>query len=85
AGPSTMFAGSGTDTYVVTEGLAAQAGIVGFKTGDGLALSGFTAPQVSAALSAVTTGAFGTILDLPDGTRIILYGTQLSASQITTT
>ena len=84
AGTPTMFAGSGVDTYVVTQGLAAQAGIVGFKASDHLSLSGFTASQASAALSAAATGAFGTILALPDGTRITLYGTQLSASQITT-
>ncbi len=85
AGTATMFAGTGTDTYVVTEGLAAQAGIVGFKASDQLDLSGFTAPQAAAALSSAATGAFGTILALPDGTRITLYGAQLSASQITTT
>ncbi len=83
-GTATMFAGGGADTYVVTSGLAAQAGIVGFKAGDRLSLSGFTAPQASSALSAAATGAFGTILALPDGTRITLYGTQLSAAQITT-
>ncbi len=83
-GTATMFAGGAADTYVVTSGLAAQAGIVGFKAGDRLSLSGFTGPQASSALSAAATGAFGTILALPDGTRITLYGTQLSASQITT-
>ena len=84
AGTPTVFAGSGVDTYVVTQGLAAQAGIVGFKASDHLSLSGFTASQASTALSAAATGTFGTILALPDGTRITLYGTQLSASQITT-
>ncbi len=84
AGHATMFAGSGVDTYVVTEGLAAQAGIVGFKAGDHLDLSGFTAAQASTALSSAATGTFGTILALPDGTRITLYGSHLSAAQITT-
>ncbi len=84
AGTATMFAGGGADTYVVTQGLAAQAGIVGFKAGDALVLSGFSAPQAAAALSTAATGAFGTILNLGDGTRITLYGAQVSASQITT-
>ncbi|MGI4976398.1 MAG: hypothetical protein ACRYG6_05595 [Janthinobacterium lividum] len=83
AGTATMFAGGGTDTTVVTQGLAAQAGIVGFKAGDTLVLSGFTPPQAAAALSTAATGAFGTILNLGDGTRITLYGAQVSASQIT--
>ena len=85
AGTPTMFAGSGVDTYVVTKGVVAQAGIVGFKASDHLDLSGFTAPQAAAALSAAATGAYGTILALPGGTRIVFYGAQLSASQITTT
>ncbi|MGI3777065.1 MAG: beta strand repeat-containing protein [Janthinobacterium lividum] len=83
AGTATMFAGAGADTYVVTQGLGAQAGIVGFKAGDTLALSGFTPPQAAAALSTAATGAFGTILNFGDGTRITLYGAQVSASQIT--
>lgn len=85
AGSSVVFAGSGPDTYSVTEGLGAQASIIGFKAGDHLALSGgYTAPQVSAALAAATTGTFGTILKLPDGTTITLFGATLSASQVTT-
>ena len=85
SGVSIVFAGSGPDTYSVTRGLAAQAGIIGFKSGDHLALSGgYTAPQVSAALSAAATGSFGTILTLPDGTTITLYGASLSAAQIST-
>jgi len=84
-GASVVFAGTGPDTYSVTEGLGAQASIIGFKAGDHLALSGgFTTPQASAALSAAVTGTFGTILKLPDGTTITLFGTTLSASQVTT-
>ncbi len=86
AGSSVVFAGSGPDTYSVTEGLGAQASIIGFKAGDHLALSGgYTAPQVSAALAAAVTGTFGTILKLPDGTTITLFGATLPASQVTTT
>lgn len=85
AGSSVVFAGSGPDTYSVTEGLGAQASIIGFKAGDHLALSGgYTALQASAALAAAATGTFGTILKLPDGTTITLFGATLSASQVTT-
>ncbi len=82
-GDVTAFAGSGADTYTVTKGLGGEATIVGFKPGDQISLTGgFTDLDAAYALKSASTGSFGTALSLADGTRIVLSGATLQASQI---
>ena len=82
-GHATAFAGSGMDTYTVARGVGGDVGIIGFKVGDHIALTGgFTSADASAALSTASIGSFGTILNLSDGTRMTLFGTTLTTSQI---
>lgn len=82
-GTTTDFAGTGADTYTVNKGVGGSANIVGFKAGDSIVLSGgFTATDASKAITAATTGSFGTRLNLSDGTTINLFGATLTASQI---
>lgn len=82
-GSVTAFAGSGPDTYTVTEGLGGEAIIVGFKAGDRISLTGgFTDLDAANALKGASTGSFGTALSLTDGTTIVLSGATLQASQL---
>ena len=82
-GSLTAFAGTGTDTYSVAKGLGGQATIVGFKAGDRISLTGgFTASDAAGTQKAASIGSFGTALSLSDGTRIILSGVTVQASQI---
>ncbi len=82
-GSVTAFAGSGPDIYTVTQGLGGEAIIVGFKAADRISLTGgFTDLDAANALKSATTGSFGTALSLADGTRIVLSGATLQASQL---
>ena len=59
----------------MTRGYGVQAGVVGFKAGDRIALGvGFTAADAKAALAGAVTGAFGTTLTLGQGTSVTLFG-----------
>lgn len=85
-GAATVFGGTGTDTYAFTKGLGGTASVIGLKAGDSLDLTGgFTAADASTALSTATTGSFGTILHLSDGTTINVFGASVAASQISVT
>jgi len=81
-GIATAFAGTGEDTYTIARGVGGGASIIGFKAGDHITLTGFTAAEAADALSQATTGLFGTQLHLADGTQVILFGVTLTASQI---
>ena len=82
-GSLVAFAGTGADTYSVAKGLDSQATIVGFKAGDRISLTGgFTASDAAAGLKSASTGSFGTALSLSDGTRVVLSGVTLQASQL---
>ena len=76
------FAGSGADTYAVQQGSRASVEIIGFKASDHITLGGFTAADASSAVSKATTGSFGTMLNLSDGTTITLFGASITASQV---
>ena len=82
-GSVTAFAGKGTASYTLYKGDNTQLGIVGFKAGDHLAVSGgFTATDLSNALAGATTGSFGTSLSLSDGTHVTLFGTSLASLKV---
>ena len=83
-GAATAFAGTGADSYTVTQGVGGSAAIIGFKPGDQLVLSGYGAQEAGTALAGAQTGSFGTSLRLSDGTQVTLFGVALSAGQITT-
>ena len=56
---------------------------MGFKAGDRISLTGgFTASDAAAILKSASTGSFGTALGLADGTKIVLSGSTLQASQL---
>ncbi len=83
SGSLVAFGGAGADTYSVAKGLGGQATIVGFKAGDRISLTGgFTAADASASLRSASVGAFGMALSLSDGTRIVLSGVTMQASQL---
>ncbi len=85
-GGATVFGGTGTDTYAFTKGTGGSASIIGFKAGDSLDLTGgFTAADATSAVGSATTGSFGTVLHLSDGTTINVFGTTVTASQISVT
>lgn len=82
-GTATAFAGLGTDTYTVFKGLGGDVSLIGFKASDHIALAGgFTAANAASAVAGATRGAFGTTLNLTDGTTINVFGVSVSASQI---
>ncbi len=81
SGSVTAFGGPGADTYVVAAG-SGSAGIVGFKPGDRIVLSGGSAADAARAIGSATTGSFGTQLTLEGGTQVILYGANVGAGQI---
>ena len=85
-GAATVFGGTGTDTYSFTKGLGGSASIIGFKAGDSLDLTGgFTSADATSAVGSATTGSFGTVLHLTDGTTINVFGTTVTTAQIRVT
>ena len=85
-GGTTVFGGTGTDTYAFTKGVGGSASIIGFKAGDSLDLTGgFTSADATSAVGSATTGSFGTVLHLSDGTTINVFGATVGASQISVT
>ncbi len=82
-GLTTDFAGTGIDTYTIAKGSLGVADIIGFKAGDHITLAGgFTAADATSAVSTATTGAFGTTLNLSDGTKVNLFGVSVTTMQV---
>ncbi|MGI4959513.1 MAG: hypothetical protein ACRYGI_18185, partial [Janthinobacterium lividum] len=78
------FDGGGADLYTVSKVLGGSAQIVGFKASDHLTLTGgFTAANASSAFASASVNAAGTILNLTNGSQIVLYGASITAAQIT--
>ncbi len=82
-GVLTVFGGSGADTYTVTDGVGGTVSIIGFKAGDRITLvGGFGTAQAVAAVAGETTGSFGTVLRLGDGTTINVFGVTVTVGQV---
>ena len=83
SGTLTSFEGSGAVNYNAVKGEGGTTGIVGFTVHDHVTLTGgFTAQDASTALATATKGSFGTTLNLTDGTRITVFGVNLTATQV---
>ncbi len=83
SGASTVFAGGGTTSFNVAAGAGVAASLIGFTAADHLTLVGVTADAASTAVAHATTGSYGTMLSLADGTRLTLFGVAaLNASQV---
>lgn len=81
-GTITAFAGTGTDSYTLSQGGDTQLAIIGFKAADHLTLSGVTTANAATVIAGATTGAFGTALSFSDGTHVTLFGATLTAGQL---
>jgi DNA-binding beta-propeller fold protein YncE len=82
-GTLTSFEGSGAVNYNAGKGEGGTTDIVGFTVHDHITLTGgFTAQDASTAFTTATKGSFGTILNLTDGTKINVFGVNLTATQV---
>ncbi len=83
SGTLTSFEGSGAVNYNAGKGEGGTTDIVGFTVHDHITLtSGFTSTDATTAFGAATKGGFGTTLNLTDGTKITVFGVNLTATQI---
>ncbi|MGI3778250.1 MAG: beta strand repeat-containing protein, partial [Janthinobacterium lividum] len=83
AGASTVFGGTGATGFVAATGSGVNASLIGFSAADHLTLVGASGAAVSNAVAGATTGSYGTMLSLADGTRLTLFGVAaLDASQV---
>ncbi len=82
AGASTVFGGTGATTFNLLAGQGDNSAVIGFTAADQLTLVGTSSTAEAAALASAKTGSFGTMLNLADGTQIVLFGATLSAGQV---
>ena len=83
SGTLTSFEGNGAVNYNAGKGEGGTTDIVGFTVHDHITLTnGFTAQDASMAFATATKGSFGTTLNLTDGTKITVFGVNLTATQI---
>ncbi|MGI4943443.1 MAG: beta strand repeat-containing protein [Janthinobacterium lividum] len=83
SGTLTSFEGSGAVNYNAGKGEGGTTDIVGFTVHDHITLTGgFTAQDASTAFTTATKGSFGTTLNLTDGTKITVFGVNLTATQV---
>lgn len=83
SGTLTSFEGSGAVNYNAGLGEGGTTDIVGFTVHDHITLTGgFTAQDASTAFTTATKGLFGTTLNLTDGTKITVFGVNLTATQV---
>ncbi len=83
SGTLIAFEGSGAVNYNAGKGEDGTTDIVGFTVHDHITLTeGFTSADATTAFNTATKGSFGTTLNLTDGTKITVFGVNLSASQI---
>ena len=83
SGTLTSFEGSGAVNYNAGKGESGTTDIVGFTVHDHITLTGgFTAQDASTAFATATKGSFGTTLNLTDGTKITVFGVNLTATQV---
>ncbi len=83
SGASTVFAGTGATSFNVATGAGVNASVIGFTAADHLTLVGVTAAAAATAVAQATTGSYGTMLNLADGTRLTLFGVAApNASQV---
>ncbi len=83
SGTLTSFEGSGAVDYNAGKGEGGTTDIVGFTSHDHITLTGgFTAQDASTAFATATKGSFGTTLNLTDGTKITVFGVNLTTTQV---